>query len=283
MKKLALVLTTAIILLTFLLAGCQSGIPQEQYDGIAAQLIQAKEEIAQLQDETRSLQDEAQEMQAEKEAAAAGLEAAQARVAELQAQLSGLQEQYELEGATPAETVEKIVRYYHETHVYSTYDLFVCSDMASEVWNMLKAQGIDAVIMVGNKDTAISDILQSNHAWVVAEVASGEELALETTGGYVVPESENPLYYRGWSFDSPRELKRHNELVREYNVRVEIHNDIVTEDSEVVDEYNQATNQSTADKLKAVHDKLVELIEKQEAEMNDIEAELDSLATKCGG
>ncbi len=188
--------------------------------------------------------------------------------------------QYEIVGETPAETAENIVRYYHETHVYSTYDLFVCSDMASEVWNMLKAQGIKAVMVVGNKDTAIGDIVQSNHAWVLAEVAPGEYLALETTSGFVVPKSENVLYYRGWSFANPRELKRYNQLFREYNVRVDIHNDIVDEDKEVVDEYNRASNQSTADKLEAVHKKLIKLIEAQEAEMDNIKSEIDGLATE---
>ena len=45
-------------------------------------------------------------------------------------------------------------------------------------------------------------------------------MALETTGGYVV--KDNPLYYRGWSFDNPREYKRYVELMKEYNIRVRI-------------------------------------------------------------
>src|SRR4030042_2066684 len=86
----------------------------------------------------------------------------------------------------PAETAQKIVSYYRETHVYSSYDLFVCSDMAAEVWNMLKAAGIDSIIAVGRIDASIGDILDSNHAWVLAEVGSGQFLALETTGGFAV-------------------------------------------------------------------------------------------------
>jgi Skp family chaperone for outer membrane proteins len=280
MKKLALALTTVVIIFSFLLAGCEGGISQEVYDGVVAQLTRAKEEVAKLQDEAKEFQDEAQTWQEEKEAIAAEIEEAQAKVAQLEAQVSGLKEQFELVGATPSETAEKIVRYYHETHVYSTYDYFVCSDMASEVWNMLKAQGIDALIVVGNKDTAILDILESNHAWVLAEVAPGEYLALETTAGRVVQKSENPLYYRGWSFKSPRELKSHNELVREYNLRIGIHNDIVDEANAVLDEYNQATKQATADKLEAIYEKLVELVEAQEAELNEIASEIDGLATE---
>jgi len=276
-RKVLLALITAVFLLSFALAGCGGGIPQAQYDQVAAQL---KEAQAQAQALVTEIQGEIKDLKAQGAAAAAELKTAQAKVTELEGQVSGLKEQYELVGATPAETAEKIVKYYHETHEYSTTDLFVCSDMAAEVWNMLKAQGIDAVMVVGNKDAAIGDIIQSNHAWVLAEVAPGEQLALETTGGFVVPESENALYYRGWSFDSPKELKSYNQLFREYNVRVGIHNDIVGEDHKVVDEFNRTSNPSTQDKLEAVHQKLVELMEAQEAEMNNILAEINGLATK---
>ncbi|MFC1901503.1 hypothetical protein ACFLX3_01040 [Chloroflexota bacterium] len=271
-RKVVLILTTLIILVSCMLSGCSS-ISQEQYEQIAAQLVKTKEQIDRLQGEAKGLA-------AERDTTGDALQAAQAKIAELEGKVGGLQEQYDLGGATPEEAVKKIVRNYYETHEYSTTDMFICGDMASEVWNMLKAQGINAKIVVGNKDTAVLNILESNHAWVLAEVASGEYLALETTGGSTVPKSQNPLYYRGWSFDSPAKLKSHNNLVREYNVRVSIRNQIVTEDREVVEEHNRATSQSTADKLKAVHDKLIKLIELQEAEINNIKSEIDVLATQ---
>ncbi len=276
-RKVLLALITAVFLLSFLLAGCGGGIPQAQYDQVIDQI---KEAQAQAQAQVTELQSEIEDLKAQGTAAATELKTTQAKVAELQGQISELKEQYELVGATPVETAENIVRNYHETHVYSTWDLFVCSDMASEVWNMLKAQGIKAVMVVGNKDTAIGDIIQSDHAWVLAEVAPGNYLALETTGGFAVPESENPLYYRGWSFGSPADLKANNDLVKEYNVRVEIRNQIAAEANEVIEEHNQATNQTTADKLKAVYDKLVEVRDKQEAEMNNIHDEINGLATE---
>ena len=271
--KLALVLTAAIILFSFFLAGCSSGIPQAQYDQVTAQLKDAQAKFTESQGK-------AQDLQAQKEAMAAELKTAQAKVTELEGQVSGLKEQYELVGATPAETAEKIVRNYHETHVYSTYDLFVCSDMASEVWNMLKAQGINAIIVVGDTKAAIGDILQSNHAWVLAEITAGDYLALETTAGFVVPRNQNLLYYGGWSFKSPADLKANNLLVKEYNVRIGIHNQIVDEANEVLAEYNRATDQNTADKKEAVYNKLTELIKAQEAELNNIHAEINRLATK---
>jgi outer membrane murein-binding lipoprotein Lpp len=275
-RKILLLLVAAVLLLSLVLVGCQSGgIAQEVYDKVAAQLADAQAKITEAQNKLN-------ELQASKDAAEKELKT---KIAELEARLAGLQGQLSesgLVGATKAETAEKIVKYYHDTHEYSTTDLFICSDMSSEVWNMLKAQGINARIAVGNVHNAISDILLSDHAWVLAEVAPGEYLALETTAGRVVPESENPLYYKGWYFNSPADLKRHNQLVREYNVRVGIRNQINTEANEVVDEHNKAADQTTADKLKAVYDKLVELRDAQETELNNIMAEINSLAKKCG-
>ncbi len=280
--KLALILTAIVVLLSTSLVGCAAGgIPQEQYDSVAAKLGESQAKIADLQSDI-------DELKAQNESAAAGiqtgseaeLKAAQAEVSRLQGEVSGLKERYELVGATSAETAEKIVKYYHETHVYSTWDLFICSDMAAEIWNMIKAQGINAVMVVGNKDTAISNIIQSDHAWVLAEVAPGEYLALETTGGFAVPKSKNPLYYQGWSFASPGELKSYNQLIREYNTRVDIRNQIAEESNEVLVQYNQSTNQQTADKFKAVYDKLQELMTRQEAELDNLVAEIDSLATE---
>jgi len=273
MKRIILGLIAVVLLLSVTLVGCQTaGITQAQYDQLATQLTDAQAKLSKMQNDLTKLQ-------AEKSTIDSQLKDAQSRIASLQGQVGGLKEQATLTGATPAETAAKIVKNYIETHVYSTIDYFICSDMASEVWNMLKAQGIKAVIVVGNKDTAISNILQSDHAWVLAEVNPGEYLALEATGGYVVPRSKNPLYYRGWSFDSPVSLKSHNERVREYNTRVSIIMDIQNEVKVVADEHDRSTDPITADKLLAVYNKLVEVRDKMDAELKNIKAELDALAT----
>ncbi len=272
-KKLLLALATMVFLLSITLVGCQSGgIAQELYDQIAAQLEKAKEQLAKVQDEYDTLQ-------AAKKDAESALKTARDKITEMEGQVSDLKEQYELTGATPAETAEKIIKYYHETHVYDLYDLFVCSDMSAEIWNMLKAQGINALMAVGDIDRAIDDITLCNHAWVLAEVAPGDYLALETTGGYTVPRSQSGLYYRGWTFKSPADLKSYNQLITKYNVKVVLRNHLAAEDREVVAEYNQSTNQQDADKLLAVHKELEKLIKEQEAELLSIRAELEGLAT----
>jgi DNA repair exonuclease SbcCD ATPase subunit len=279
--KVLLALLAAVFLLSIVLTGCIEGVTKESYDKLVEQYNKAREQVSKQQDTTSDLNKKISELQSEKTAVEAELQTAHAKIKTLQEQLGELQVQHELVGATPAETAANIVRYYHDTHLYSTYDLFVCSDMASDVWNMLKAQGIDARIVVGDKDNAIGDILLSNHAWVQAEVAPGEYLALETTGGFVVPESENPFYYRGWYFSSPAELKSYNELVREYNTRIGIRNQIAAEANKVRDEQIHATSQSEIDKLEAVHEKLMELIEMHEAEIIDTGDKIKGLATKC--
>jgi hypothetical protein len=272
-RRLLASLIAVVLLLSVLLAGCQSdGIAQDLYDSAVEQLNNAQGTVDQLQDEVDDLK-------AAKESVEEDMQAAAATIAELQAKVSGMTGQYELTGATTLETVTNIIEYYHDTHVYSKADLFVCSDMASEVWSMLKAQGINALIVVGDKNKAISDIIQSDHAWLLAEVEPGIYLALETTAGYAIYENENPLYYQGWFFNSPGDMKSYNNLVKEYNVRVEVINQLIAEDQIVVAEHNQTTNPTEAAELKAVHDMLEELIHAQEAELLSIEAEINSLAT----
>jgi hypothetical protein len=248
-----------------------------EYDRVNAQLSESQARITELQ---RELQIQISEPVEQSDTVDVEIKAAEAKIAELQNQIINLKDQYELVGGTPAETAENIIEYYHQTHVYSTWDMFVCSDMSSEVWNMLKAQGINGIVVIGNVDVAVGDILQSDHAWVMAEVVSGEYLALETTAGYVVPKHQNPLYYRGWFFDNPAKIKDNNQLVWEYNTRVAIHNQIVDEDRKVVEEHNRATSQNTADKLEAVHDKLSGLVKAQQAELSKIKTQIDGLATE---
>jgi outer membrane murein-binding lipoprotein Lpp len=169
-KRFSVVLITMVLILLVVLSGCSaSGVAQETYDRVVAQLNEIQAKFSQAQNDlAKAVSD--------KDAVNAELQKAKDTITDLQRQVGGLQEQTTLTGGTPAETAAKIVKNYHDTHVYDLYNMFICSDMSAEVWNMLKAQGIKAIIAVGNKDTAISDILQSNHAWVIADV--GGRLAL---------------------------------------------------------------------------------------------------------
>jgi CheY-like chemotaxis protein len=109
--------------------------------------------------------------------------------------------------------VMEIAREYHDTHTYlgvetgQSSDIYVCLDMAKDVWNMIKTRGINAVLEVGNIDRNITTVQDVNHAWVLAEVAPMEWLAVETTGGFIVTKDENPRYYSGMQFDTPADMR----------------------------------------------------------------------------
>lgn len=271
-KRILLSLITSILLLSIIFSGCQTGISQELYEQVTAQVQEAQSNLAEAQ---KALSD----LHAQKSAIDDELASAKDTIADLQQQVVALGEQASLIGVTPEETAIKIVKYYHETHVYSTYDMFICSDMASEVWNMLKAQGISAVIVVGNKDAAISDILQCDHAWVLANIGSGEYLALEATGGYAVKKSENYLYYRGWAFNSPADLKSYNNMIREYNTRVGFRNLINDEANEAMALYNASSGPAEAAKYEVLYSKLVEMRAEQETILNNLMDDIHDLAT----
>jgi hypothetical protein len=207
-----------LIVLSSLLAGC--GAPaQSQTTALRSQLDQANGDL--------------QAAKADKAAADGKLSAAQSQVSQLQDQLGKLKQDNQLTGNTPAETARKIVKFYNETHIYSSYDLFVCGDMAQDIWNMLKTQNINARIQIGSTKAVVKDIQDSDHAWVLAEIGPGSYLALETTGGFTVTEKENPLYYQGWSFKNPKDFKDYITLLNEYILRTGIINDMVAR-------YNQA-------------------------------------------
>jgi hypothetical protein len=102
---------------------------------------------------------------------------------------------------------EEIAKQYHETHIYISNDIYDCESMACDVWDMLKAKGIKAKIVVGNVTLPEARLKDCNHAWVVAEISSDVWLAIECTGGYIVYADNNPYYYRGIAFDNPKSFR----------------------------------------------------------------------------
>ncbi len=119
-------------------------------------------------------------------------------------------------------------------------DYYVCIDMANDVWDMLKTQGINAKIMIGRVDYAPTKITDSNHAWVLAEVAPDQWLALEATGGYSVSKSDNPLYYQGYPFFDPKQTKTYVQLNQQLSDAQQKYNTAVTDYNQYLAQYNQA-------------------------------------------
>lgn len=121
--------------------------------------------------------------------------------------------------------LQKIVAEYKRTHSYSTLDYFVCIDMSLEMANILKTRNFIPKVVAGNPkvDTAglaVDKAMQTyNHAWVVVELQPGVNVALETTGGYVVDEKAPnfDLYYQGLVFKDPRQAKETDALIHKIN------------------------------------------------------------------
>jgi tetratricopeptide (TPR) repeat protein len=109
---------------------------------------------------------------------------------------------------------------YHRKHKYLKEDFFVCSDMAIEVWDIIKTAGINAKLIVGNIERDIVKyestheyIAKINHVWVLAEVTPAAWIPVEATAGRIVhPQVLNfELYQKGSLFDNPRLFKEFSE------------------------------------------------------------------------
>ena len=173
---------------------------------------------------------------------------------------------------------EQIAADYHESHTYTEADVYDCDNMAQDVWNMLKAKGINARIAVGNFDSENngrigegrhidenldsgspgefevcdsvsgdsgllnSDVIESfNHAWVLAEVSPGSWLAVECTGGYVVYSEEDKNYYSGITFSNPRNYRNFLDLYADWNVQSLDYENQRLYYNELVEKYNDAS------------------------------------------
>lgn len=122
------------------------------------------------------------------------------------------------------EMVQNIASVYHNTHQYyvGEYD---CKYMAMDLWDMLTKMGINTKIMVGSTDANVTQLRDTDHVWIIAEVAPEQWMAVDPTGGYLVCSNptvirdirsgnitplcakDNPLYYRGWVMNNPHELE----------------------------------------------------------------------------
>ncbi len=136
---------------------------------------------------------------------------------------------------------KEVVEEYHQNHTYYG-DIFVCGDMANDIWNMLKTRGINAKIQIGNVDKDDAMLFECNHAWVLAEVSADKWLPLETTGGYSVSFEDNPRYYRGWPFYTPKQFKEYLQLLTQYNDRLLKYNDAQTQCDQLKLQYSQAND-----------------------------------------
>ena len=170
----------------------------------------------------------------------------------------------------------EIVANYHKSHTYSLIDFYVCGDMASDVWDMLKTQGINAKINVGNVEKDVTSFSDANHAWVLAEVGPNQYLALEATGGYSVKKTDNPRYYSGWSFYNPKQLKNYEDLLTQYNVAHNKYNSALKDYNAIVSQYNNAGLLSRISLKGQVDDKAL-ILQQRTQDLNQISQQISAL------
>jgi len=136
--------------------------------------------------------------------------------------------------------IELIAAAFHKTHTYTLAGDFVCLDMAIDVWNQLKTNGIDAKIMGGNVNENVTTwnfrqlARESNHAWVVAKLSPTEKVAIETTAGNVIKSGmeNSSAYFKGIEFDTPAEIKRFDSLRKKAN-------EVCRDASELIRDWNE--------------------------------------------
>jgi hypothetical protein len=136
--------------------------------------------------------------------------------------------------------IERIAAGYHKTHTYTLEGDFVCLDMAIDVWNQLRTNGIEAKIMGGNIKENVTTwnyrqlARESNHAWVVAKLSPTEKIAIETTAGTVIKPgmANSSAYFKGIEFDTPGEIKRFDSLRKKAN-------EVCLHASELIKDWNE--------------------------------------------
>lgn len=208
---------------------------------------------------------------------------------------------------------EQIAAEYNNSHVYSKNDVYDCDNMAQDVWDMLKAKGINARIAIGyieySEDGRITDgttvhkdsdsrtlgqieipntaygtasLLNSsaidsfNHAWVLAEVYPDSWLAIECTAGYAVYMDENERYYQGLTFNNPRNYRSFLSLYSDWKEKsLEYENERLSY-NELVCSYNNASASKQASMESGIKIAQHELQEKEEAFLKT-DSELNAL------
>lgn len=173
---------------------------------------------------------------------------------------------------------EQIAAEYYDSHTYSKNDVYDCDNMAQDIWDMLKAKGINARIAVGYIESAedgritggitvhedsdsgslgqieipnptygTTNLLDSgtidsfNHAWVLAEVYPGSWLAIECTAGYAVYMNENEKYYQGLTFSNPRNYRNFLSLYSDWKEKSLDYENERLSYNELVRSYNNAS------------------------------------------
>jgi hypothetical protein len=287
MKRILLIVAAMVLLLPLALTACSSGgVDQAKYDDAMSQAADAMKQLNDTRANLEKAQADLTKAQADKQAADAGLQAAQGTQADLQKQidnltqqLNDLKKQSDTTGATTTEIVTRLVQAYEKSHAYQK-DIYDCNNYATDIWDMLQKLNINSVIVIGDIDTGVSDILATTHAWVLVDVGGGQKLAFDGTYGKAFTKAEKPLYYQGWTFATPADLKANDDLRAQYNAGVVFRNTLNNEVNSAMTLYNNSANETEADKYMTLYNKLKALKTAQETALTQLAAQINALATK---
>ena len=148
----------------------------------------------------------------------------------------------ELREFTKVEKISGIAYDYHKTHTYVDDDIFDCDNMAQDVWNILKTEGINSEIVLGNTELAGDLTIEDcNHVWILAEVSPNEWLAVETTNGKIIYKEDNERYYQGFLFNNPKSYRNFVKLYENYNYQYADYENEKNYYNYLVETYNDAT------------------------------------------
>jgi hypothetical protein len=110
------------------------------------------------------------------------------------------------------QTATDLASQYVRTHIYIEGETD-CNDMAIDIWNMLAARGIVAIIVVGNRYKTNETFSECNHAWLAVFNSDGAALFLEPTNGKIYLAAdfreypELNQYRQGFFYTKPSDLK----------------------------------------------------------------------------
>lgn len=220
--------------------------------------------------------------------------------------------QDEMQKERNVQVCKQIANEYNRSHIYSG-DIYDCDNMAQDVWDMLRAKGINGRIAVGdfehgtaniiedkksvqeNLDSGISGIFSTynytcedtgllnssmidnlTHAWVMAEVSPGNWLAIECTGGYVVFSEKDEKYYHGLTFSNPKDYRIFLDLYSKWQNQVKDYKNEQLCYNELLNVYDNS-NYTEQSNLKGSVKREGEILQEKEETFLKTDSELQAL------
>lgn len=103
-----------------------------------------------------------------------------------------------------AKDAANVCRTYHE-YIEGEFD---CNDMSIDIWNMLKKQGIESVIVCGSLEQDEETFTDCDHTWLVILNKPNDIFALESTTAEIYPhDGTNEQYFEGFFYAWPSDLR----------------------------------------------------------------------------